>query len=402
MMTHSLLSVDLPTPQTVPTDDRLDVRRRLVQLKEWQAAWEQEDLRLSQRLSELIPDRRFDLQRGAQIASLRRRLRLHLVRQPLEISASLVRTMGYPALRQHLVTQFAGLSQAERLLWLNNFLFIVTPDLRQLNDKIAQVRGYRSLGQQRNFLLGGPSGMGKTTYLDWLALYERPTVEAERNHVPIIKIDAPVSNHTPKPLFQRILLECGAVYAASDNEEVLLMKLVLYFQRCGVEMLIVDEVEHILRPEIRRRLLEVSNLTRGVPMVCASCHPLRWTDGDAEVQGRWNDYFELQQYTGQRLSQLLAFLELLLPFPVDSALADYRLRTQPKQNESVEGCARVIERWTGGILRDIMILILDASARAIQQGLPALSPILLEETWRRIQTHQVTDFLAILQQKNGG
>ena len=402
MMTNPLISTDAPTPQTVPTNDRLDVRQRLVQLKEWQAAWEQEDLRLAQRLHELIPDRRFDLQRGVQIASLRRRLRLHLVRQPLEISASLVRAMGYPALRQHLVTQFAGLSQAERLLWLNNFLFIVTPDLRQLNDKIAQVRGYRSLGQQRNFLLGGPSGMGKTTYLDWLALHDRPTVEAERNHVPIIKIDAPVSNHTPKPLFQRILLECGAVYAASDNEEVLLMKLVLYFQRCGVEMLIVDEVEHILRPEIRRRLLEVSNLTRGVPMVCAACHPLRWTEGDAEVQGRWNDYFELQQYTGQRLSQLLAFLELLLPFPANSALADYRVRTHPKQTESVDGCARLIERWTGGILRDIMILILDASARAIQQGLPALSPMLLEETWRRIQTHQVTDFLAILQQQNGG
>jgi len=141
--------------------------------------------------------------------------------------------VGYPALRQQLVAQFAGLSQAERLLWLNNFLFIVTPDLRQLNDKIAQVRAYRSLGQQRNFLLGGASGMGKTTYMDWLALHEWPSVEAEHNHVPIIKIDASVSNHTPKPLFQRILLECGAVYAASDNEEVLLMKLVLYFQGCG-------------------------------------------------------------------------------------------------------------------------------------------------------------------------
>jgi hypothetical protein len=399
-MNHTAPS-DSVKPQTVPADASLNVRQRLEQLATWQAAWEQEDALLAQRARQLNPSHWLDLQRGVQVASLRRRLRLQLVQQPLEIAADVVRSVGYRALRQHLVEQFAGLSKAERLLWLHNFSFIVTPDLRQLNDKIEQVRAYRSLGQQRNFLLGGPSGMGKTTYLDWLALHECPTVEADRNHVSIVKFDAPVSNQTPKPLFQRILQECGASYTAVDNEEILLMKLVLYFQCCGVEMLIVDEVEHITRTAIRRRLLEISNMTRGVPMICASCHPLRWIEGDAEVQGRWNDYFELRQYTGQRLSQLLAFLELLLPFPCDSLLASYTIKPDPKSKEKVAGPAQLIEQWTGGILRDIMILILDASARAIRRGLPHLSPLLLQETWRDIQTQQVTDFLAILRQ-NGG
>jgi hypothetical protein len=388
-------------PLTVAADARLDVRQRLAQLAAWQAAWEQEDALLAQRVHQLNPGNWLDLQRGVQIAGLRRRLRLQLVRQPLEIAADVVRSMGYAALRQHLVEQFAGLSTAERLLWLNNFAFIVTPDLRQLNDKIDQVRVYRSLGQQRSFLLGGPSGMGKTTYLDWLALHESPTVEADHNHVPLVKIDAPVSNHTPKPLFQRILQECGAAYTSSDHEEILLMKLILYFQRCGVETLVVDEVEHIVRPEIRRRLLEISNMTRGVPMICASCHPLRWIEGDAEVRGRWNDYFELRQYTGQRLGQLLAFLELLLPLPGDSSLASRTIKPDPQSNEEVAGPAQLIEQWTGGILRDVMILILDASAQAIRRGLPRLSPSLLQETWKRIQTRQVTDFLDILR-RNGG
>jgi hypothetical protein len=119
------------------------------------------------------------------------------------------------------------------------------------------------------------------------------------------------------------------------------------------------------------------------------------------VQGRWNDYFELRQYTGQRLSQLLAFLELLLPFTSGSLLANYAIKPDPKSKEEVTGPAQLIEQWTGGILRDIMILILDASARAIRRGLPHLSPSLLQETWRDIQTQQVTDFLAILRQ-NGG
>ena len=43
-----------------------------------------------------------------------------------------------------------------------------------------------------------------------------------------------------------------------------------------------------------------------------------------------------------------------------------------------------------------MILLTDASRRAIEQNLPRLSPALLEDTWRDIQTRQVTDFLQIL------
>jgi len=209
------------------------------------------------------------------------------------------------------------------------------------------------------------------------------------------------SKYTPRPLFQRMIMECGHSYLKSNNEEELLLKLSLYFQQCRVELLIVDEVEHISRHDVRRRLLEVSNLTPGLPIICASCHPFKWVEGDLEIAGRWNDYFELQQYTGRRLSQLLAFIELLLPFPQASALASTELQTGPKRRDRTDGLARLIERWTGGVLRDIMILILDASARAIKQGLPNLSPDLLRTTWQDIQTHQVTDFLQLLQ-RNGG
>jgi hypothetical protein len=389
-----------PSGSAVLADMQLDVRQRLTQLAEWWAAWQQEDAFLAGQLQDLDPERPRDLQRGVQLAGLRRRLSLKLVGQPLAIAAETVQAVGYPVLRQQMAAQFAGLTKSERLLWLNNFLFILTPDLRQLSDKIAKVRAYRRFGQRRNFLLGGPSGMGKTTFLNWLTLNEMPVMEKQRNHVPVIKIDAPVSNHTPKPLFQRMLQECGATYTMNDNEEVLLMKLILYFQHCGVDLLIVDEVEHITRPELRRRLLELANLTHGAPIICASCHPLRWIEGDSEVQGRWNDYFKLEQYTGQRLSQLLAFLELLLPFTGDSFLASRSVPFGAIAGEYDDGPARLIEQWTGGILQDIMLLLLEASVRAIRQDLTWLSPLLLEESWRAIQTHQVTDFLAVLQRQN--
>lgn len=383
--------IKAPLP-TLSLDTELDVQTRLRQLDLWQAEWRTAHEQLSDRMRQLDHSNHFDIQRGAQLVQLQQRLRMKLAQVPLEIAPDVIRQVGYEALRQHLVTQFATLSQAQRLLWLQNFLFIMTPDLRRLNDKLAGVQTYRSLGQRRNFLLGGPSGMGKSTYLDWYATHHVPRVEAERNHVPVIKIDAPVSNHTPKPLLQRMILACGMSYTRSDNEEELLMKLALYFQTCGTELLVIDEVEHIHSLNLKRRLLEVSNLAPTLPIVCASCHPTAWVTGDAEVAGRWNDYFELRQYTGERLRQLLAYLELLLPFPEPSALAVYTLGDHV-------GPARFIERWTGGVLRDVMMLILDASARAIEQRLPCLTPALLETAWQAIQTHQVTDFLAMLQQR---
>ena len=332
-------------------DEKFDVRQHLVQLCEWREEWRCEDERLKARLRQLDRNKRLDIQRGDQIGILRERLKMRIIRRPLEISAKT--NHGYTDLRQNLKEQFVGLSKEDKLLWLDNFIFLMTPDLWELHEKVQFVLGYRSLGQQRNFLLGGVSGMGKTTYLNWLAALHLPVVEESRNYVPVIKVDAPVSNKTPRALLQRMILECGLTYLQGDTEEDLNQKLYLYFQQCGVELILIDEVEHISHPDMRRRVLDLSNRLK-VPIICASCNPTTWVMGDEEVAGRWNDYFELPQYTGERLSSMLAYIELLLPFTQPSHLALHTIKEQKSKN--VDGPAKYIELTTGGILRDIMIL----------------------------------------------
>ena len=376
---------------TAVVDENFDIRRRLVCIGEWKKEWLREDERLKARLRQLDPDKRLDIQRGDQIGFLRKRLRMRLLREPLEISTKA--QGGYKAIQRNLREQFVGLSREDKLLWLDNFIFIMTPDLWELHEKVIYVLGYQSLGQQRNFLLGARSGMGKTTYLNWLTALNLPVVEESRNYVPIIKVDAPVSNKTPRALLQRLILACGLTYLQGDTEEELNEKLGLYCQQCGIELIIIDEVEHISHPEMRRRVLDLSNRL-GVPIICASCNPTTWVMGDEEVAGRWNDFFELPQYTGERLSRLLASIELLLPFTQPSYIA---LHVLEECSGVVDGPAKFIEIATAGIVRDIMILIRDASRRAIEQNIPCLTPELLEKTWKDVQRKRVTDFLDLPQ-----
>jgi len=388
-----------PSLKTLALDLHLDVSHRLSDLRIWIEDWQTQDRRLLLQLRSLDPNRRSDVLTGSQIASLRQQLALQITRQPVRLDPDTVRRLGFAALRQHLGTQYARLSIDDRKLWLTNLAFLLTPTLQALIQKLDAIRRYRSLGQQRCFLLGGVSGVGKSSVLNWYAVNYLPTVQDTQNVAPVIKIDAPVSNRSPKPLFQRMLLACGAIPMPGD-EEHLLHLLELYFQKCGVELLIVDEVEHIVRPALRRRLLELSNLT-GVPIVCASCNPIAWTTGDVEIQGRWNDYFELTQFTGSRLDAFLSLLDLLLPFEQDAHLG---LREVPDaQGQSVAaGPAHYIEQWTDGILREIMVLVMDACLKALDSKQPGLTVDILNRAWRDIKRTKVVNFLDHLRARNGG
>src|SRR6266487_6436692 len=306
---------------TPPLDESLDVSHRLADLRTWQAEWQRIDRLLEEQLTGMSGNNLLELQQSAHISNARRRMEMTLVKQPLNIPKSVLKNLGVRAIRDQFAQQFARLSKEERLLWLN--------------------------------------------------FHHLPTVEEERNRVPIIGIQAPVSQNTARPLLWRMLLECGQTYVKSDNEEILLMKLVLYFQKCGVELIVIDEVQHSKRPELKRRILEVSNMCRGIPMICAATHPITWTEGDPEIKGRWNDVFQLTQYTGARLDGLLATIELFLPFSQDSHLTSREIEGSP-------GPATLIEQWTGGILRDIMILIRDACRRAIEESRPCLEQPILE------------------------
>ena len=134
-------------------------------------------------------------------------------------------------------------------------------------------------------------------------------------------------------------------------------------------------------------------MTYGIPIICASCDPHRWTLGDSEVAGRWNDYFRLDLYKEKRLKQLLVYTNLLLPFTRDSFVTSDTEDSRKTSYMIDDGLVASIQKWTRGKLRDVMILVVEASKQAIQEKQPSLDAKLLEKTWKSIQSRPLEEEL---------
>src|SRR2546429_3284725 len=146
-------------------------------MRDGQNEYFSEDEQLQVRLRQLDGNNPLDVQRGHQIGQLRKILILKQVREPLKVVLrSDQQSSRLKSVRQNLVRQFASLSKMDRLRWLDNFLFIMTPDLLRLHKKVLE---HCALDQGCHFLLSAPSGMGKTTYLNWLVALNLPGVEEQ-------------------------------------------------------------------------------------------------------------------------------------------------------------------------------------------------------------------------------
>jgi hypothetical protein len=369
---------------TVVADNTFDAGARLEDLRTWRAGWLRWDKEMQEYKRSLDKSGYMGQQRRAQVERLRERAKVFSqLQKPLEISQSLLDDpAAYRNLRDSLVLHFAGWSTEDRLLWLKNLLFLMTPDLRLLQARIDHVIDCNREGYQRNFLLGADTGMGKTTFTDYLVMTHPPVVGPYCNICRILKIPAPVNNQTARTLLQRCLMELGLAYTKGTTEEELLNMLIDNMPDCGVELVIVDECEHIRTPNLRRRLLEISNETRGVPIICTSCNPEKWVEGDSEVLGRWRDSIRLDPFTGKRLHNLLTFIELLLPFSRDSYLDMAEIPVA--RGKSMPGPAAFIQQWTGGNLRELMFLIFDAASRAIRTGQSHISLELLTTVYGEV------------------
>src|SRR5713226_9452695 len=98
---------------TSALDESLDVRKRLTQLAGWQTEWYRLDRQLEEQVSRLDGNKLLELQQASHIANVRRRMEMTLVKTPLSIPESVLRTLGVHRIRELLARQYASLSKEE-------------------------------------------------------------------------------------------------------------------------------------------------------------------------------------------------------------------------------------------------------------------------------------------------
>ncbi|QDH74231.1 ATP-binding protein [Brevundimonas sp. M20] len=125
--------------------------------------------------------------------------------------------------------------------------FIPYPPHVHFHERLDYLQrlGRRCRGEpQMGLRVLAPTGSGKSTAaLAYIAFVEsqRPRTET---FIPVIKIELE-RNSTSKKLMTSILNALGDPYSHHGNELTLKLRVLEYFKRFGVELLIVDEVQHL-------------------------------------------------------------------------------------------------------------------------------------------------------------
>jgi hypothetical protein len=219
--------------------------------------------------------------------------------------------------------------------------------------------------------LEGLTGAGKTTLIkDYARQFPRYETRAA-TRIPIFYLETP-SPVTVKGLAQKILEELGDPAAHKGNQPALNSRLIHFIKACAVELVILDDFQHLIDSETDKILAKVSNWLKvliketGVPFLVIGI------EGKVEIILKANS----------QLSRLFAVRESLTSFQWDLAnsdtiqeFADFIRATEevvglalPWQSESDADLLYRLYYATDGVIANIMNLMRGTGRLARKQG----------------------------------
>lgn len=233
----------------------------------------------------------------------------------------------------HMITPRAG-SEHEAL---HGFRLISDPiQHRRFNTglyKMAELHHARQVkGSGGGVLITGPAGAGKTVLVSSYASRFQRESTLGSTKIPVLVVTVP-SSPTAKSLGEAILIALGypkAYRGSGPQKTVLIHEL---FERCGVELLILDEFHHLFYAptithfrDVTDWLKNLISLTNIAVVACGLPEAQSVVDANEQLARRFSARFALSPFDGATTEDFTEFrgiLKLLqehLPVPFETPI----------------------------------------------------------------------------------
>ncbi len=250
-------------------------------------------------------------------------------------------------------------------------LYVSSPRIKGILAEIEHCRlDSKDAQEPRSMLLIGQSGAGKTTIIKKY-MRDFPEKETdERRIIPVFQSELP-GKVTCKALAQTLLTEMGADDPESGNLTSITKRLARLIKECEVELIILDEFQHLLQSEsapymagVRDWIKSLINATKVPILLVGTPGSERILYKDPQLKRRFPVVEELAYFNwvddAKDYRAFLAMVDKGLPFDEPANLADPH---------------RAIRFLVAseGMIGNTMMLIYETGRRALEQGLPGLT-----------------------------
>ncbi|MEK4479974.1 TniB family NTP-binding protein [Paenibacillus sp. FSL R5-0876] len=271
------------------------------------------------------------------------------------------------------------------------------PQYQEVYEEIEEVHIIsRESVQASHLYVYGLTGVGKTTivkqYTDNFCrqLTETGTI------ITALYVKVPPRLKTPKALASKILGEMGDLFANSGTDEEMGRRIIQYARECQLELIILDEFQHLIDRETHNVLATASDWLKllteelNIPVIlCGLPESNAIFEYNEQLDGRYPRRILLEPFGfGDKVQQkqFRIFLKTLdegLPFSEISNLSDPSLAS--KMHYVTEGVPRYV--------KDILI---EATKLSLKRGLDQINEDSLHDAFHRItrsnQIHAINPF----------
>lgn len=261
----------------------------------------------------------------------------------------------------------ATLADEERLRYVRSDRWIGYPRANEALQRLETLLAWPTKQRMPNLLLLGPTNNGKSMIVEKFRRTHPPITHEDREEIPVVVMQMP-SEPSPTRFYTGLLGALGAPAGTSGRRAAAEMEAVALrlMGRCGVRMLIIDELHNVLggRGDKRREFLNMLRFLGNelrIPLVGLGTRDAYLAiRSDAQLENRFAPFLLPVWEPGNDAAALLASFAASFPLRRPSPIASTEM-------------ARYLLTRSEGTIGELAQLLTEAAVIAIESGEEAIN-----------------------------